>query len=157
MIESVLAARAPHLAVKSVGTAAPRGFVWDPRAITVLTESGYEVTAKPAIKIKATDVRAAELILTAEGRHRATVAGLDPTAESRCYTLLEAARLVGHAPTGASGPAGLAARLAVALHRQRTEHDDDLPDPIDKRLDDFRACLSRVEVALAKLVPALGT
>ncbi len=56
---------------------------------------------------------AAKLILTAEGIHRAAVVSFDPTAEDRCFTLLEAARLARISPPAPGiGADALAEHLA---------------------------------------------
>lgn len=155
IMETLLAASAPSTTVRSAGTAAPGGRPWHPLALAALAEAGHDVTGT-ARRLRARDIGAATLVLTAAGRHRARVVQLDPTAEQRCFTLLEAARLVQIAPAPEGiGPAGLAHHLASALRDNSTEQDDDLPDPITGTLDDFRACRTRVEGAVSLLSAAL--
>ena len=104
IIATLLSASVPSLTVRSAGTAAPRGRPWHPLAVEALAEVGYEVAGQ-ARRLKAADVAAASLVLTAEGLHRAVAVHLDPTAEGRTFTLLEAARLLRIAPA----PAGIGA------------------------------------------------
>jgi protein-tyrosine phosphatase len=156
IIETLLVAAAPSLTIRSAGTDAPRRQPWHPLAIEVLGEAGHSVTGY-ARRLRARDVRSATLVLTAAGIHRGRVVQLDPAAEDRCFTLLEAARLLQAAPAPAPlGPAGLAAHLAAALRHNPLECDDDLPDPIMGTLDDFRTCRARVQSALGPIADALS-
>lgn len=155
IIATVLAGAAPTLTVRSAGTAAPVGEPWHPLAIEALAEAGHAVSGH-AHRLRRADVAAASLILTAEGMHRGAVVQLDAHAEDRCFTLLEAARLLTLAPAPAGlGAAGLAAHLTAALQENPQEHNDDLPDPIAGTIDDFRACLARVDHAVDGLAAAL--
>jgi protein-tyrosine phosphatase len=155
IIATLLAAAVPSLTVRSAGTGAPEGEPWHPLAVAALAEVGHDVSGR-ARRLRVADVTSATLVLTAEGVHRGAVVGLDPAAENRCFTLIEAARLLRLDPARAAlGPAGLAEHLAAALHAHPLEHDDDLPDPLLGTIDDFRACRERVAQALDGLVPAL--
>jgi protein-tyrosine phosphatase len=155
IIETLLAAAAPSLRIRSAGTSAPQGRPWHPFALEVLAEAGHEVSGQ-AHRLRARDVKAATLVLTAEGMHRGRVVQLDPTAEDRCFTLLEAARLLRVAPAPAGlGPVGLAEHLAAALKANPLEQNDDLPDPLTGSIDDFRTCRNRVADAVIGIAPAL--
>jgi protein-tyrosine phosphatase len=157
IIDTLLSAAVPSVTVRSAGTAAPFARPWHPLAVEALAEVGQDASAGRAHRLQRADVVAAKLVLTAEGVHRAVAVQLDPTAEDRCFTLLEAARLLRTAPAADGlGAAGLAAHLAVALRNHPAEHDDDLPDPIFGDLDDFRACRDRVSAVLDVLAPALA-
>jgi protein-tyrosine phosphatase len=152
IIATLLSAAVPSLTVRSAGTAAPAGRPWHPLAIDALAEAGHHASGT-AHRLKAAEVAAASLILTAEGAHRAVVVELDPSAEDRTFTLLEAARLLGASPApDGIEPAGLAQHLATALRDDPSEHDDDLPDPILGDLNGFRLCRDRVRSALIPLV-----
>jgi protein-tyrosine phosphatase len=155
IIETLLAAAAPTSTVRSAGTSAPEGQSWHPLALTALVEAGYRVSGQ-ARRLRGRDVKAATLVLTAAGMHRARVVQLDPTAEERCFTLLEAARLLAVAPAPVGiGADGLAEHLSKALRDNPIEQDDDLPDPINGELEDFRVCLRRVNSALPSIAKAL--
>jgi protein-tyrosine-phosphatase len=155
MMETLLAAAAPSMTVRSAGTSAPRGHPWHPLAIEVLAEAGHEVSGQ-ARRLSKHDVSAAALVVTAEGLHRGRVVQLDPTAEERCFTLLEAARLLQLVPAPPGiGADALAAHLAAALRDNPLEHDDDLPDPIAGTIENFRACRNRVAKAVQSIAPAL--
>jgi protein-tyrosine phosphatase len=156
IMETLLAAAEPSITVRSAGTSAPEGQSWHPLALTALDEAGYTVSGK-ARRLRARDVKEAKLVLTAAGMHRARAVQLDPSAEERCFTLLEAARLLQLAPAAAGiGPAGLAEHLGTALRGHPIEHDDDLPDPVNGKIEDFRACLRHVADAVRSLAAALS-
>jgi protein-tyrosine phosphatase len=157
MIETVLRASVPSLTVRSAGTAAPLLRPWHPLTVEVLRDAGYAASGRPR-RLRRADVAAAKLVLTAEGAHRAIAVRLDPSAEDRVFTLLEAARLLRSAPAPAGlGAAGLAAHLASALRANAAEHDDDLADPILGDVEQFRRCLDAVADALRVIAPALGS
>jgi protein-tyrosine phosphatase len=156
IIASLLSAAVPSLVVRSAGTGAPRNTPWHPLAIEALAEVGLDVTGT-ARQLTAADVRAARLVLTGEGIHRAKAIELDPTAENRTFTLLEAARLLRTSPAAEGiGPEALAEHLTEALKADPSEHDDDLPDPLNGDLEDFRTCRENARSALHALVPVLG-
>jgi protein-tyrosine phosphatase len=154
MIATLLQAAVPALAVRSAGTAAPRMRPWHPLAVQALAEVGQVVTGH-AHRLRRADVAAAKLVLTAEGAHRARAVQLDPSAEDRTFTLLEAARLLRAAPATGLGAAGLAAHLAGALRANPGEHVDDLADPIFGDITQFRRTRDEIEAALSDLIPAL--
>ena len=157
IIETMLRAQLPDLVVRSAGTHAPRGGPpWHPWAIEVLDEIGLEA-AGTAKRLREADVKAATLILTAEGMHRGVVVRHDPTAAERCYTLLEAARLLRRAPVPPGfGIPKLIEHLDMSLKAWPMEHNDDLADPILGTLNDFRWCREVVEDCLEVIVPAIG-
>jgi low molecular weight protein-tyrosine phosphatase len=157
IIETLLAAAVPSTTVRSAGTAAPRGRPWHPQAVHVLAEAGHEVSGS-ARRLTAGDAQAAALVLTAAGMHRARVVELDPTAEERCFTLLEAARLLKIAPAPPGiGPAALAEHLTATMRSNPFEHDDDLADPIAGTIHDFRRCRDRVARAVVPVGEALSS
>lgn len=156
MIETLLSTSVPTLAVASAGTAAPEGRAWHPLSLQALAEAGCRVSGA-ARRLRARDVAGAALIITAEAAHRGVVVGLDPGAENRCFTLLEAQRLLQLTPVERPiGAKALAVHLAAALREHPLEYDDDLPDPIEGTINDFRSCLERVADAVKTLSPALA-
>ncbi|HJQ44331.1 MAG TPA: hypothetical protein VJ831_14680 [Jatrophihabitantaceae bacterium] len=155
MIASLLGAAVPSLTVASAGTAAPLLRPWHPLAVESLGELGHRVTGR-ARKLRRADVASAKLVLTAEGAHRAMVVRLDPSAEDRAFTLLEAARLLRLAPAPAGlGAERLAAHLTAVLRANPAEHDDDLADPLHGDIKQFRRTRDEIQAALGALVPAL--
>jgi protein-tyrosine phosphatase len=155
MIATLLAAAVPSLTVASAGTAAPLRRPWHPLAVETLAELGHVVIGR-ARRLRRADVAAASLVLTAEGLHRARVVQLDPSAEDRAFTLLEAARLLRDAPAPAGiGPQRLATHLAEALRANPAEYDDDLADPLLGDIKQFRRTRDEIQAALVALVPAL--
>lgn len=156
MMEMLLRRAAPRLRIAGAGTVAPSGEPWHPLAVEALAEAGVQADGA-ARRLRRVDAAGAALVLTAEGRHRAAIVRLDPGAEGRCFTLLEAARLLALSPAASGiGAAGLAGHLAKALREFPLEHDDDLPDPISGTLDDFRTCRDRVAAAIEPLAAALS-
>ncbi len=158
MIEALLRARLPALLVASAGTGAPEGASPPLEVEQVLATRGVSVAGHRAHQLGAAQVRASRLIVTATVAHRTACVVLDPSAQDRAYTLLELARLLGQPPAaGHDGtPAGVAAAAARALAADRSEHDDDLGDPIGLTLVAYERCLATIETALGVLVPALG-
>ena len=155
MIATLLAAAVPALTVRSAGTAAPMFRSWHPLTLQALAEVGYVVSGR-ARKLRRADVQSAKLVLTADGVHRAITVRLDPSAEDRSFTLLEAARLLRTARAPAAlGPEALAAHLAAALRANPSEHDDDLADPFHGDINQFRRTRDEIQAALGPLVPAL--
>jgi protein-tyrosine phosphatase len=155
MVETLLRAAAPGLVVRSAGTAAPLLRPWHPLTVQVLHEAGHDVSGR-AQRLRRADVAAARLVLTAEGMHRALAIHLEPDAEDRTFTLLEAVRLLRAAPLPAAlGPERLAAHLAAVRRENPAEYDDDLADPILGDLEQFRTCLRAVDEALGVIVPVL--
>jgi protein-tyrosine phosphatase len=155
MIATLLAASVPSLTVTSAGTGPPLFRPWHPLTVEALAEIGHVVEGRPR-RLHRSDVAAAKLILTAEGAHRAAAVRLDPSAEDRAFTLLEAARLLKLAPAPSGlGPEKLAAHLAAALRANPAEHHDDLADPILGDIEQFRVTRQQVQAALGDLVPAL--
>lgn len=140
MAEVILRSMRPDLVIASAGTAAVDGTPWHPFTIEALQEAGYDFQPGVARRLRRADVRSAKLILTAEGAHRSVAIRLDPTAEDRTFTLLEAARLARIRPDVPVTIDGLVAELQARMSNERTEHDDDLPDPIYGGLSKFLAC-----------------
>lgn len=156
MIATLLAASVPSISVRSAGTAAPMLRPRHPLAVQALAEMGHVAEGRRAHSLRRSDVTSAKLVLTAEGAHRAAVVHLDPSAEDRAFTLLEAARLLKMAPAPSGlGPEKLAAHLAAALRANPAEHHDDLADPILGDITQFRKTREQIQAALGDLVPAL--
>jgi protein-tyrosine phosphatase len=156
MIATLLAAAVPSLTVRSAGTAAPLWRPWHPLAVQALVEVGHDVSGR-AHRLRRSDVASAQLVLTAEGAHRAVAIRLDPSAEDRTFTLLEAARLLRIAPiTPGVGASALAAHLAASLRAHPAEHDDNLADPVGGDLNQFRRTREEIQAALGDLAAPLS-
>ena len=157
IMQTVLAAAAPALTVRSAGTHATRGVGWHPLAVQALAEVGLPASGTSR-RLRPSDVRSASLILTAEAMHRAVAIRMDASAGERTFPLLEAERLLARSPAPAGSPAALAAHLRMLLAEDPRESGaDDLPDPLLGTLDDFRRCRDTVQRATAGLVTALST
>jgi protein-tyrosine phosphatase len=128
----------------SAGTAVPpavqqQGRPIHPLTAAALADAGFVVPEHRAQPLNPQLVRSADLILTAERRHRTAVAQIDDGAARRTFTMLEFARLADQAPqddlgVGPGTPselvAGLVAGLAALRGRYPATTRDDLPDPI---------------------------
>jgi len=150
LIETLLRSELPDLRIESRGTHAPVGEPWHPLALEVLAERGHVVTGQ-AQQLTARDVKAATLVLTAEGWHRAEVVRLDAAAEERVFTLLEAVRLLPDDRSGILPIDQLGRLLATQLSEQRSEYNDDIADPLSGPLGTFRECLQNINRAVLAL------
>jgi protein-tyrosine phosphatase len=147
-------------ALASAGTRAPVGRPMDERAHQVLTERGVEARTGSARQLSATDLAAADLVLTASREHRSEVVRLQPTALRRTFTIRQFARLC-----AAARAAGVVAErgeelpeLAMAARTLVQPADpaaDDVADPIDGHLDDFRRTADVLEDCIADLLAPL--
>jgi protein-tyrosine-phosphatase len=79
--------------VESAGAQGLTGHPMDEDSAAALTELGGDDTGFRARKLDADQIRRADLILTANRKHRATVVRLDATAAQRTFTMREFARL----------------------------------------------------------------
>jgi protein-tyrosine phosphatase len=158
MIETVLRAEllsnGRQFEVTSAGTAARRWQRWPVQTVETLASAGYPVHRVTARRLRAAQIGRARLVLTATRAHRSDVLALDPDAELRCFTLLEAARYL----TGqGAGPCGVLNDLQIALAEDRGDHDDDLVDPIGGTDVEFSTCLRSVRAAVRVIAARLNT
>ena len=157
MIQTVLRAQLPantEITITGAGTAVRWPRSWPQSTITTLRAAGYGEVSGRTRRLTGRQVRQATLIITASRAHRGEALALDPTAELRCFTLLESARLL-TGLTPATG--GILSSLQTALAAERGEHDDDLDDPAGGSDEDFLACLQSVQAAVAVLVGSLSS
>jgi protein-tyrosine phosphatase len=99
---------------------------------------------------------AADLVLTAERRHRAAAVALHPQSHAKVFTILEFARLVRHVEPGRLPGEGVAAR-ALSLVREACRMrgmfppgpaGDDIADPYRRPAKDYRTCAAAIERGL---------
>lgn len=148
--------------VGSAGTDPRVGLPPHPLAVTALAAAGFASTVVRAARVDADLVRGADLVLTAERRHRAEVARLVPSAVTRTFTLREFARLAGSVelitdrnPVTAGRELVRRAREARADHAPATAAEDDLIDPMGGGPEDFEACVRTVRAAVERILSAV--
>jgi len=156
--------------IVSAGTWGHEGSPMEPFAREVLAAHAVDATGFAAHALAASDVVAADLVLTAEREHRAAVVHLDPSALRRAFTLKEFARLV--TPPPAAWPQRLAAVEPESRAWRWREFvanvasgrgadgpagaDDDLADPYGARLAVYQARFAEIQQAVERVVGALG-
>jgi protein-tyrosine phosphatase len=149
--------------VESAGTAALVGWPMDAPSATALRELGGDPSGHAGQRLSAEQVRAADLVLTAETAHRSAVLALEPMAFRRTFTMREFARLgAGLAPLATPpGPEVLRARVAaVADQRGQAEPAepgaDDVGDPFGAAIETARGCAAQIAQAVDGVLAALG-
>lgn len=120
----------------SAGTKAIAQQPMDPFYSAALLRRGAPPPAMGARRLDPAMVNAADLILTAERRHRDQVVRLAPRAHLRTFSLGQAARLIGSSNLTASSVTELASMLATARGRVPSHgRTDDIPDPYQAPTD----------------------
>jgi protein-tyrosine phosphatase len=168
--ESVLRSRLREAGVQGVVLDSAGIHVTPGRAMcATAAERLPDAQTSPAHRARALvphDVEAADLILVAERRHRATIVRMSPAASARTFTLLEAAAL-GAASDPNGGPiapiASIASGGSLGAFAARLHEARGLAGPIEMDIADahFRRprqhgrTLDRVEVAASAIADAL--
>jgi protein-tyrosine-phosphatase len=145
----------PQLLIRSAGTAAPVGAPPAPQIVRLLADRGVAADPGLAHRVKRRDVRAAELIITAERRHRVEAVRLDPGAADRAFTLKELARVLGPSDPVHGVAAVLGVARAAMASGEAVDHDDDLDDPYGRDDAAYERMADEADRALAVLVAAL--
>lgn len=149
-------ADARRLVVGSAGTHGHEGAPMDPGAAEVLRPYGSRTTHFSARGVTPPLVAAADLVLTAERRHRKEVVALWPRAHARVFTLTEFARLSGHVERlPREDVIARAAALVRAVARLRGRvppqpGEEDIADPHLGPIEGYRACGETIERALER-------
>jgi protein-tyrosine phosphatase len=149
--------------VDSAGTQARAGDPAAPRIVDALDARGIDMTSFRSKPLDHDLIAAADLILTAEVAHRATVVRLHPPALSRVFTLRQFARLVPEAVRAEPryARAGIV-ELTAACARTRgaggitRAGSDDIEDPWSRSAFAYRRAMKAIDAALAEIVAALG-
>jgi protein-tyrosine phosphatase len=149
--------------VASAGTGGWVGSRADPSSVAAAIELGVDISAHRARRLEAGDVANATLVLAMASEHRASVAGLGPSAAAKTFTLKELVRLLeklGREPPPGEPDRVLADRVTEA-HAFRshgtldhTRHED-VADPLGMPLEDFRAVASDLERWCGRLTDVL--
>jgi protein-tyrosine phosphatase len=150
--------------VESAGVHASVGEATECAVLQVLAARGLDVAAHPARQLTVDMLARADLVLTAEQSHRASVLHLRPDALGHTFTLLELARILGEVGVSASrgGPQADRTRAAIRAAFQlratvpRGEPgEDDMPDPYGKQVQAFERCAYATAAALEKILSVL--
>lgn len=125
------------ISVDSAGTSAATGRAMAPRISAALERRGIDTGGFHSKQVTGHLVERADLILTAESAHRATVVRLEPTALGRVFTLRQFARLMpadsqlGKATDREPGLVPLVAACSAArgMGQPARGAEDDIEDP----------------------------
>lgn len=149
---------AGNLAVSSAGTAAMVGSGTHAQSLSSLEKRGYTAQVVPAAQLTADMVEAADLILTSEVSHRASVVELSVRANRYVFTLKEFANLADYeresrdqAFTGGT----LQERLAetITLRGFASPSDElDIEDPWGHSPEHFDAVAAETESNLQRII-----
>jgi protein-tyrosine-phosphatase len=166
MLRSLLALRfgadAPRVA--SAGIAGWEGSGADPSSVAAAAELGIDISAHRARHVDVDEVLRSTLVLAMAAEHRDEIFRLMPDAAGKTFTLKELVRLLDALPPGRSaGDPGdvLGERVADAdaLRREREgpgrPRDEDVTDPLGRRMWTFRAVASDLEEWCGRLVDRL--
>lgn len=168
IMDAIWSARArehfgPAWQVSSAGTDARPGLAVHPSTGVALAAAGFAPTVAAARALDAELIRSADLVLTAERRHRAEVVAQVPAAVNRTFTLREFARLAGTlVPGAATDPVAaghdqlLRVRQARADHPPVDAHRDNLPDPMGRGPAEFADCVHTVLTSVDRILGACG-
>jgi protein-tyrosine phosphatase len=145
------------ISVRSAGTQALDGSRMHPDVATVLTEQGVTVPYWRSRRMTAEIIASADLILTAETRHRAAVVTTHPRSVRRTFPLLQFAELskvaidAGLIP---SQPIQLFQSITTArgLMPMRPTGSDDIADPMGHSLSTFRVCAVQISQSVDSVV-----
>jgi protein-tyrosine phosphatase len=147
---------AQHVLVSSAGTRGLSGTAMDPSAVAALRRLGVSVDGFSSRPLTVPLMAAADLVLTAERRHRAAAVALHPRSHVKTFTILEFARLVRHAEPSRLATEGVVPR-ALSLVREAARlrgvcpppsADEDITDPHRRPIEDFHACAAAIKTAL---------
>jgi protein-tyrosine phosphatase len=149
------------IVVASAGLQALAGQAIDPPTATALRELGVEPGGHLARQATDEMLRDADLVLTAEIRHRSAILSRAPQLMRRTFALVEFAELAGGADVHQLGDLDAAGRVErVAARRGRARLGDvDIDDPYQQSIETARVCVARIDravVAVAALLERPG-
>jgi protein-tyrosine phosphatase len=144
------------IVVSSAGTHGHDGADMDLRAAAVLRSLGGQTIGFSARTVSVPLLTAADLVLTAERRHRAAAAALHPRSHAKMFTILEFARLTRQvAPGRLSGEDVVPRARSLVREAARMRgmcppgpSDEDIADPYQGPAEDYRACAAAIGRAL---------
>jgi protein-tyrosine phosphatase len=155
-------ASAPSVA--SAGMAGWEGSGADPSSVAAAAELGVDIASHRARHVDVDEVLGSTLVLAMAGEHRDQVCRLLPGEAGKTFTLKELVRLLESLPQGPS--AGdpdevLSERVAEADALRRgtsgdvARRDEDVTDPLGRRMWTFRAVAADLQEWCGRLVDGL--
>ena len=163
LLDGRFGASAPSVA--SAGMAGWEGSGADPRSVEAAAEVGIDISAHRARHVDVDEVLGATLVLAMAAEHRDELSRLLPEAASRTFTLKELVRLLESLPgdpRDGDPDEVLADRVeeADALRPgpggvPATRRDEDVIDPLGRRMWTFRAVASDLHAWCGRLVDGL--
>jgi protein-tyrosine phosphatase len=147
---------AADAAVASVGTAALVDRPIDPPSLQALAEFGVDGSRHRGRQYTPEIVARADLVLTAERRHRDRVLTDVPSALRRTFTMREFARLAPHLHAGTPEDVIAEAGLVRAMFGRVPPRYDDVPDPFGAPLEKAREVAALISDTVWATVTALG-
>ena len=160
---ALLRARSAGLGIEvaSAGTAAVVGHPIHPLTAAALAQVGIEDLNHRARQLSPAHVAGADLVLTAERRHRVAVIEADPTALRRTFTIAEFACLSDAVedPAAAGTPAAWIESVASIRGAKLPPMPslDDLADPVLGDLSDHQHMVEGCGRALKRIIDGVGT
>jgi low molecular weight protein-tyrosine phosphatase len=151
--------------VSSAGTHAYGGSPMHPGSAAVLAECGVDAGRFVTRTVDASVLMAADLVLCAERDQRARCVALAPGTMRRAFTLLQFARLAAAVPaaTPLTGPVpdrlrALVDRVVSGRHLVPTgpAQLDDLRDPVDRPIEEFRQCAQEIWQSVSTVVGVIA-
>lgn len=165
-VELLLRSRLGGAAGIEVGSAGLDALVGEPVAAPMarlLLAAGADPGRFTARQLEASDIRAADFVLTMTAAQRRTVVTILPSAVRRTFTLMEFAAIAELvAPdAGGGGPAERAAAIVEAAPRARALRgpagDDDVEDPYRRSDEVYERVFGVVDDAVARVAGVLGS
>lgn len=149
--------------VASAGLIARDGASATPEAVQAAAELGVEVAGHTARRLLADHTKAADVVVGMAAEHRDEIVHAIPGAASKTFTLKELVRLLEGAPeppTPGAPAERLVARVTGADRLRRAGFggdplDEDVVDPLDLPLDDYRRIALELDVWCERLAAAL--
>ena len=117
------------LVFSSAGTHAQDGHPMDPTMADASPELGMASSGFRSRRLTPSMINEADLVLTAEGRHRELILAEKPEAFRKVFSLGQAARSLAQETLRGTGHQLIA---ELVEHRSRTRAEDDVPDPIGR-------------------------
>ncbi len=139
--------------ISSAGTHATTGTKMQLDAARILSELGISARGWRSRQLDRTMIDEADLILTAEHRHRELIVAAAPEVQRRTFTLLQFARLAGRRRGNGTRPASELIDAALdGLDSSEPNRADNLADPIGAPLRQYRACARIIERAVDSIL-----
>ncbi|MFY0407472.1 hypothetical protein [Solicola sp. PLA-1-18] len=139
------------ITVESAGTIAGEGQPVHPEIAAILADRGVDVAEFASRRLTAPMLRSADLVVTMEREHRATVVQLSPSHVRRTFTLRELERVMDRFASADTLGTTVDERWSQLLQfgsslrtpPERPE-DDDIADPINGQRRDFQQAVDEI-------------